>query len=256
VVRELIKYLEIKPGLEIHYYGDLPARSGMGSSSCFTVGLMQSLYGIKKINLNKLDLAKKSIYFEQNIMKEVVGSQDQISATYGGFNKIVFKTGGGFNVLPFSLKKKKIQKLNKNLLLVYSGLTRTAHHIAKSYVHKLQTSKKSHILEISSFVKEGERILKEGKLDDFGKLLHESWLEKKSLSPLIANSHINEIYDLALKKGALGGKLLGAGGGGFLVFYVPHHKQKNFIRHFKNLINVPFKFTSEGSNIMFNNFNN
>ncbi len=134
-------------------------------------------------------------------------------------------------------------------------MTRTAHHIAKSYVHKLQTSKKSHILEISNFVKEGERILKEGKLDDFGKLLHEAWLEKKSLSPLITNSHIDEIYDLALKKGALGGKLLGAGGGGFLVFYVPHHKQKNFIRHFKNLINVPFKFTSEGSNIMFNNFN-
>ena len=255
-VRELLKYLKIKSGLEIHYYGDLPARSGMGSSSCFTVGLMQTLYRIKKINLNKLDLAKKSIYFEQNVMKEVVGSQDQVSATYGGFNKIVFKTGGGFNVFPFSSKKKKIQKLNKNLLLVYSGLTRTAHHIAKSYVHKLQTSKKSHILEILNFVKEGERILKEGKLDDFGKLLHESWLEKKSLSPLIANSHINEIYDLALKKGALGGKLLGAGGGGFLVFYVPHHKQKNFIRHFKNLINVPFKFTSEGSNIMFNNFNN
>ena len=89
-VRELLKYLKIKPGLEIHYYGDLPARSGMGSSSCFTVGLMQSLYGIKKINLNKLDLAKKSIYFEQNVMKEVVGSQDQISASYGGFNKITF----------------------------------------------------------------------------------------------------------------------------------------------------------------------
>ncbi len=93
--------------MEIHYYGDLPARSGMGSSSCFTVGLMQTLYRIKKINLNKLDLAKKSIYFEQNVMKEVVGSQDQVSATYGGFNKIVFKTGGGFNVFPFSSKKEK-----------------------------------------------------------------------------------------------------------------------------------------------------
>ncbi len=135
-------------------------------------------------------------------------------------------------------------------------MKRTAHHIAKSYVHKLQTSKKSHILEISSFVKEGERILKEGKLDDFGKLLHESWLEKKSLSSSITNSHIDAIYDSALKNGALGGKLLGAGGGGFLMFYVPHYKQKNFIKHFKNLVNVPFKFTSEGSNIMFNNFNN
>ncbi len=256
VVKEMLKKYKIKSGLEIHYDGDLPARSGMGSSSVFSVGLMNLLTNFQGKTIKKKQLAEKSIHFEQKVLRQIVGSQDQIAATYGGFNKIVFKTGGGFSVFPFSSKKKKIQKLNKNLLLVYSGLKRTAHHIAKSYVHKLQTSKKSNILEISSFVKEGERILKEGKLDDFGKLLHESWLEKKSLSPLIANSHINEIYDLALKKGALGGKLLGAGGGGFLVFYVPHHKQKNFIRHFKNLINVPFKFTSEGSNIMFNNFNN
>mgnify|MGYP001176157370 CR=1 FL=1 len=255
VVKKMLKKYKIRSGLEIHYDGDLPARSGMGSSSVFCVGLMNLLSNFQGQIIKKKKLAEKSIHFEQKILKQIVGSQDQIAATYGGFNKIVFKTGGGFSVFPFSLKKKKIQKLNKNLLLVYSGLTRTAHHIAKSYVHKLQTSKKSHILEILNFVKEGERILKEGKLDDFGKLLHEAWLEKKSLSSLITNSHIDEIYDLALKKGALGGKLLGAGGGGFLVFYVPHHKQKNFIRHFKNLINVPFKFTSEGSNIMFNNFN-
>jgi D-glycero-alpha-D-manno-heptose-7-phosphate kinase len=255
VVKEMLKKYKIRSGLEIHYDGDLPARSGMGSSSVFSVGLMNLLSNFQGKIIKKKQLAEKSIYFEQKVLRQIVGSQDQIAATYGGFNKIVFKTGGGFSVFPFSLKKKKIQKLNKNLLLVFSGLKRTAHHIAKSYVHKLQTSKKSHILEISNFVKEGERILKEGKLDDFGKLLHEAWLEKKSLSSLITNSHIDEIYDLALKKGALGGKLLGAGGGGFLVFYVPHHKQKNFIKHFKNLINVPFKFTSEGSNIMFNNFN-
>ena len=255
VVKEMLKKYKIRSGLEIHYDGDLPARSGMGSSSVFSVGLMNLLSNFQGKIIKKKQLAEKSIYFEQKVLRQIVGSQDQIAATYGGFNKIVFKMGGGFNVFPFSSKKKKIQKLNKNLLLVFSGLKRTAHHIAKSYVHKLQTSKKSHILEISNFVKEGERILKEGKLDDFGKLLHEAWLEKKSLSSLITNSHIDEIYDLALKKGALGGKLLGAGGGGFLVFYVPHHKQKNFIKHFKNLINVPFKFTSEGSNIMFNNFN-
>jgi len=256
VVKEMLKKYKIRSGLEIHYDGDLPARSGMGSSSVFSVGLMNLLSNFQGKIIKKKQLAEKSIHFEQKVLRQIVGSQDQIAAAYGGFNKIVFKTGRGFSVFPFSLKRKKIQKLNKNLLLVYSGLTRTAHQIAKSYVDKLKTSKKSHILEISNFVKEGERILKEGKLDDFGKLLHESWLEKKSLSPLITNSHIDEIYDLALKKGALGGKLLGAGGGGFLVFYVPHYKQKNFIRHFKNLTNVPFKFTSEGSNIMFDNFNN
>ena len=256
VVKEMLRKYKIRSGLEIHYDGDLPARSGMGSSSVFCVGLMNLLSNFQGKIIKKKQLAEKSIHFEQKILKQIVGSQDQIAATYGGFNKIVFKMGGGFTVFPFSLKKKKIQKLNKNLLLVYSGLKRTAHHIAKNYVHKLQTSKKSHILEISNFVHEGERILKEGKLDDFGKLLHESWLEKKSLSSSITNSRIDTIYDTALKNGALGGKLLGAGGGGFLIFYVPHCKQKNFIKHFRNLISIPFKFTSEGSNIMFNNFNN
>ena len=253
VVKEMLKKYKIRSGLEVHYDGDLPARSGMGSSSVFSVGLMNLLSNFQGKTIKKKQLAEKSIHFEQKVLRQIVGSQDQIAATYGGFNKIVFKTGGGFSVFPFSLKKKKIQKLNKNLLLVYSGLKRTAHHIAKSYVHKLKTSKKSHILEISNFVSEGEKILKEGKLDDFGKLLHESWLEKKSLSSSITNSRIDTIYDSALKRGALGGKLLGAGGGGFLLFYVPYHKQKKFIRHFKNLINVPFKFTSEGSNIMLNN---
>ena len=253
VVKGMLKKYKIRSGLEIHYDGDLPARSGIGSSSVFCVGLMNLLSNFQGKIIKKKQLAEKSIHFEQKVLKQVVGSQDQIAATYGGFNKIVFKMGGGFSVFPYSLKKKKIQKLNKNLLLVYSGLKRTAHHIAKSYVHKLKTSKKSHILEISNFVSEGEKILKEGKLDDFGKLLHESWLEKKSLSSSITNSRIDAIYDSALKRGALGGKLLGAGGGGFLLFYVPYHKQKKFIRHFKNLINVPFKFTSEGSNIMLNN---
>ena len=253
VVKGMLKKYKIRSGLEIHYDGDLPARSGIGSSSVFCVGLMNLLSNFQGKIIKKKQLAEKSIHFEQKVLKQVVGSQDQIAATYGGFNKIVFKMGGGFSVFPYSLKKKKIQKLNKNLLLVYSGLKRTAHHIAKSYVHKLKTSKKSHILEISNFVSEGEKILKEGKLDDFGKLLHESWLEKKSLSSSITNSRIDAIYDSALKRGALGGKLLGAGGGGFLLLYVPYHKQKNFIRHFKNLINVPFKFTSEGSNIMLNN---
>ena len=253
VVKEMLRKYKIRSGLEIHYDGDLPARSGMGSSSVFCVGLMNLLSNFQGKIIKKKQLAEKSIHFEQKILKQIVGSQDQIAATYGGFNKIAFKIGGGFSVLPFSLKKKKIQKLNKNLLLVYSGLKRTAHHIAKSYVHKLRTSKKSHILEISNFVHEGERILKEGKLDDFGKLLHESWLEKKSLSSSITNSRIDAIYDTALKNGALGGKLLGAGGGGFFIFYVPQQKQKRFINNFKNFITIPFNFAPEGSKILFNN---
>ena len=198
-------------------------------------------------------LAQKSIHFEQKILKDVVGSQDQVAATYGGFNKITFKTGGGFNVHPISIKKKTLDKLNRNLLLVYTGIRRTAHDIAKGYINKLHKSKKSHILQIISLAGEAEKTLRKGDVNNFGKLLHESWLEKKSLSSSITNSSIDEIYDIAINKGALGGKLLGAGGGGFFLFYVPYFRQKNFIKYFRKLITIPFKFSSEGSTILFKN---
>ena len=253
--REMMKMLKIKDGLEIHYDGDLPARSGMGSSSVFVVGLMNALYNYLGKKIDKKNLSNKSIIFEQKNLKEIVGSQDQIAAAYGGFNKIIFKTNGDFNVRSFSLKNKNIKNLNKNLVLLYTGLERTAHDIAKSFVHKLQSSKKNHIKEIASFVREGERLLNNGNCEDFGRLLHESWIEKKTLSPLISNSSIDTIYRLAIKKGAIGGKLLGAGGGGFLLFYVPYYKQKSFIRYFNKLINIPFNFSTEKSKIIFRNYN-
>ena len=252
-VKEMLKYFRIKSGLEIHYDGDLPARSGMGSSSVFAVGLMNLLNSFQEKKINKKQLAQKSIYFEQKILKDVVGSQDQIAAAYGGFNKIVFNTGGSFDVHSVSIKKSTLKKLNSNLILLYTGFKRTAQNIAKNYVCKLTKSKKSHILAISNFVTEAENILRKGDLNDFGKLLHESWLEKKSLSSSITNFNIDEIYNNAINKGALGGKLLGAGGGGFFLFYVPYFRQKNFIKYFAKLINVPFKFSSTGSKIMFKN---
>ena len=253
VVKEMIKRYEIKKGLEIHYDGDLPARSGMGSSSVFVVGLMNLFNHFKKKKVNKNKLAKDSNYFEQKILKEVVGSQDQIAATYGGFNKIIFKKNGIFSVKPISVKKNTIKKLNKNLLLVYTGYKRTAHYIAKSYVNKLQTSKKKYILKISKYVKNAEKALKKGQLDKFGKLLNDAWIEKKKLSISITNPAIDKIYNKAIKNGALGGKLLGAGGGGFFIFYVPQQKQKRFINNFKNFITIPFNFAPEGSKILFNN---
>ena len=252
VVKIMIKRYKIKNGLEIHYDGDLPARSGMGSSSVFVVGLMNLFNSVKNRKISKKKLAKDSIYFEQKILKEVVGSQDQIAAAYGGFNKIVFKKNGNFKVLPISAKSKTIKKLNKNLLLVYTGYKRTAHHIAKSYVNKLQTSKKEYVLKISNYVKDAEKAIKKGQLDMFGKLLNDAWIEKKKLSVSITNPSIDKIYNTAIKNGALGGKLLGAGGGGFFIFYVPYSKQKKFIREFKRFITIPFKFTTEGSKILFN----
>jgi len=252
-VKEMLKNFKIKEGLEIHYDGDLPARSGMGSSSVFVVGLMNALNNFVGKKISKKNLAQESIYFEQKILKESVGSQDQIAASYGGFNKIIFKPGGKFIVQPISMKKDKIIELNKNLLLVYTGIKRTAHDIAKGYISKLQENKKNHILEIENFAREGEKILKNGKLKDFGRLLHESWLEKKNLSSSITNSSIDEIYSKAIKYGASGGKLLGAGGGGFFLFYVPYFRQKYFIKYFKNLLTIPFSFSREGSTIMFKN---
>ncbi len=249
-VRHLLKHLNIKQGLEIHYYGDLPARSGMGSSSSFTVGLMQALCKIKNIKLTRAELAKNSINFEQNIMGEVVGSQDQTSASYGGFNKILFNKNNSINVERVS-SKKNIKKLNDNLILIYTGINRTAHKIANQYVSKLTTAKKEHISKILNYVKEGEQILKHGNIDDFGRLLNDAWMEKKGLSSLITNSKINDIYDDAIRCGALGGKLLGAGGGGFLLMYMHKNERKKFLKKNKKLINIPFKFTSTGSKIIF-----
>jgi len=255
-IREMLKLFKINDGLEIHYDGDLPARSGIGSSSVFVVGLINLLRAYIGKNIEKKSLAKESIYFEQKILKEVVGSQDQIAASFGGFNKISFKKNGNFTVKSLSTKKKTLKKLNKNLLLIYTGIERNAHDIAKTYVNKLQSSKKNNILRILSYVDECEAILKRNDLDDFGRLLHESWLDKKDLNSSVTNNKIEEIYNFAMKKGATGGKVLGAGGGGFILFYVPYQYQKRFIKSFKNfkrLINIPFNFNNEGSSIIFNN---
>ncbi len=219
-VREMLKIFKVKTGLEIHYDGDLPSRSGVGSSSVFVVGLMNLLNSFYNKKVKKKQLAINSIKFEQKILKEFVGSQDQIAATYGGFNKIIFKSNGFFDVESIVIKKSVLNNLNKNLLLIYTGQKRTANNIAKTYVNKLENLKKNHMLEISSLVDQAELLLKNNNLDDFGRLLHESWLIKKKLSSSIANSSINDIYNKALKSGALGGKLLGAGGGGFFLFYI------------------------------------
>ena len=251
-IRKMLNYYKIKNGLEIHYDGDLPARSGMGSSSVFVVGLVNLLNNLIGKEITKKDLAKKSIFFEQKILKENVGSQDQIAVSYGGFNKIIFKKGGDFNVSKIILPKKIIKDLNKNLLLVYTGITRNAHNIAKDYIKKLDKSKSSHILKILNFVNDAEMILKDGDINDFGRLLHESWIEKKSLSSNISNSDIDNIYNFAMENGALGGKLLGAGGGGFFLFYVPRNLQRNFLKSFKKKVIIPFNFNNEGSEIMFN----
>tara|TARA_Y100001970_G_C14233877_1_gene860588 strand:+ start:812 stop:1789 length:978 start_codon:yes stop_codon:yes gene_type:complete len=250
VVKNILIQNKIKDGLEIHYDGDLPSKSGMGSSSSFSVGLIKALSEFKDEKLSKIQLAKKAIHFEQRILKEVVGSQDQVAAAFGGFNKINFYKNGEIDIK--KINSNYLKRLNSNLLLIYTGIQRNAEKIAKKYVNDLSNKKKENINRIIEYVNEGENLIKSGNLNDFGKLLHESWIEKKSLNSAISNRKIDELYNFALKNGCLGGKLLGAGSGGFLLLYIENHKQKKFLKNLKKIFNVPFKFSKQGSNIILN----
>jgi len=250
VIKQLLKKKNINDGLEIHYDGDLPARSGMGSSSSFVVGCLNSFLKLKNKKINKFNLANNAINFEQNILKENVGSQDQVAATYGGFNRIDFYKNN------FKIKKIKSSKnlkiLEKNLMLIYTNITRTAHDVAGTYVKKLKNEKKNYINELICHANEAEKILEKGNIDDFGKLLHSSWILKKKLSKSISNNKIDELYDFAMKNGAYGGKILGAGAGGFLLFYIKNKDKKKLLKKNKKIIEVPFEFSNKGSEIIFN----
>tara|TARA_B100000767_G_C19758483_1_gene534081 strand:+ start:957 stop:1937 length:981 start_codon:yes stop_codon:yes gene_type:complete len=249
-IKGILKHYKYNKGLEIHYDGDLPARSGMGSSSSFVVGLINALFAMDKKNLSKKDLAKRSLFIEQKILNEIVGSQDQIAATYGGFNKISFQKNSSFKIKKIKTNK-NLKLLEDNLILIYTSINRTAHHIASSYVKNLTSTKKNYIKEIINHVEEGEKIIKHGNMDDFGKLLNSAWYMKKKLGKSITNNKIDDLYEYALKNGALGGKILGAGGGGFLLLYMKQKDRIKFINKKNKIINIPFKFSDTGSEIIF-----
>ena len=249
-IKGILKYYKFNNGLEIHYDGDLPARSGMGSSSAFVVGLINTLFQMNKETLNQNELAKKSIFIEQKILKEMVGSQDQVAASHGGFNRISFQKNSSFKVKKIKANK-NLKLLEDNLILIYTSISRTAHLIASTYVKKLTSTKKKYIDEIINHVEEGEKILKYGDIDDFGRLLNSAWVIKKKLGKSITNNKIDDLYDYALKSGALGGKILGAGGGGFLLLYMKKKDRVKFFRENNKIINIPFKFSDAGSKIIF-----
>lgn len=249
VVREAIRIFKIQKGLEIHYDGDFPSKSGMASSSTFSVGLLNCLGHFAKKKLNKKELYEKTLFLEQKILKENVGNQDQLAASYGGFNIINFYKNG------YKVKKIKnklfLNKLEKNLYLVYTGILRSADEAAKKYINKLE-KKKNILNRLMDHVDTAEKIISYGSTDDFGYLLHETWNEKKSINDNISNPLIDEIYKKGIKNGALGGKLLGAGNGGFLLFYVPKKNRNIFLKKFKNKICHPVKFYDKGSSIIHN----
>jgi D-glycero-alpha-D-manno-heptose-7-phosphate kinase len=249
--REVLRFLKLERGLEIHHDGDLPARSGMGSSSAFTVGLLNALYALKGQMPSKHQLAVESIYIEQESLKETVGSQDQVLAAYGGFNHISFHETGEISVRPMTIDPERLKELNAHLMLFYTGVKRTASNVADSYVGDIE-NKKRQLRIMKDLLEEGISILGSGQdITAFGELLHEAWQAKRSLSQMVSNSHVDHVYEEALAAGAIGGKLTGAGGGGFLLLFVPPSKSRTVRERLNKLIYVPFKFDFSGSQIIF-----
>jgi len=251
VVRTVLGMLRLDRGLEIHHDGDLPARSGMGSSSAFTVGFLHALYALMGRMTSRQQLAIDAIHVEQDLIKETVGAQDQILAAFGGFNFIEFKRDRTFRVEPVTLPGERLRELNDSLMLFYTGLRRTASDVAATYVADIAARTKQ-LTRIRQMVNEGLSILcGTGSLDAFGDLLDESWHLKRSLSGAVSNTQVDEIYAEAKRGGARGGKLLGAGGGGFVLFYVPPDCRKQVRERLRNLLWVPFRFDTTGSQIIF-----
>ncbi|MCA9398695.1 MAG: kinase, partial [Candidatus Omnitrophica bacterium] len=224
-VREVFRFLKLKEGVEIHHDGDLPARTGLGSSSSFTVGLLNSLYALKGEMVTKERLAKEAIHIEQNMCKENVGCQDQMLAAHGGFNYIKFGGAKHLQIQKVSLTAKKIETLENHLMLYFTGFSRTASEIAAHQVKNIPKKEKE-LTRMHQMVKHAIDLLNAGRFKEFGELLDESWKIKRTLSTRVSTSKIDAMYDAAKKAGAVGGKLLGAGGGGFVLLFVPPAQQK------------------------------
>lgn len=250
-VRACFKEMGVEEGLEIHYDGDLPARSGIGSSSTFTVGLLNALSALRGQMRSKQELAEQALYIEQQVIKEAVGSQDQIAAAFGGLNRVDFNTDGSFNVRSVIVAPEKAEQFNDRLMLFFTGQSRIASTVATSKINNL-AKKGDHLRKMYGMVEEAQRIMQNshGSLDDLGRMLHESWRLKRELSEKVSNSTIDEIYQAGLEAGALGGKILGAGGGGFVLFYVPLEHQGRVRATLSKLLEVEFRFENRGSQIV------
>ncbi|SVD33006.1 uncharacterized protein METZ01_LOCUS385860, partial [marine metagenome] len=228
-----------------------PARSGLGTSSSFTVGLINAINAMKGLQTSKDDLAKQAIYIEQEVLKENVGSQDQILAAFGGFNKIDFNADDSFNITPVIINKDLTDKLQDHMLLFFTGLSRYASDIAKDKIANIKNNFRELTL-MKEMVNEGLSILHRPSdpIKDLGKLLHESWKLKRSLSTKVSTPQIDEIYETGIKAGAIGGKILGAGGGGFILFFAAPENHNKIRDRLKNLVHVAFNFDNTGSKIV------
>lgn len=249
LIRNAMKYLDMRD-IRLFYDADLPARTGLGTSSSFAVGLLNAFYSLKGKRVDSKKLADDAIYIERILCSEAGGIQDQIAAAYGGFNRIDMDKNG-YMVNPVIIAEERKKELNSNLMLFFTGFTRFSADIQKN-TKKTINEKLRQLFEMKKLVDDAENILaSQGQLDEFGRLLDYTWSLKRGLARGISNDSIDDIYAIARKNGALGGKLLGAGGGGFLLFYVPKEKQPLFKNSMNFLLHVPFKFENDGTKVVY-----
>jgi D-glycero-alpha-D-manno-heptose-7-phosphate kinase len=250
--RAVLSELGIETGIEIHHDGDLPARSGLGSSSAFTVGLLQAVRALQGRASSKQMLAEEAIRIEQDVLAENVGAQDQVAVAYGGFNRIDFQPDGSFAVRPVVCPPRRIAKLEARLMLFFTGVSRIASEIAAEQIANIPRREAS-LYRMREQVEEVTALLTDphADLDDFGRLLHEGWELKKSLSERISTAGIDTVYARARAAGALGGKILGAGGGGFILFYATPERRAAVVAALSDLVHVPFRFEREGAQVIF-----
>jgi len=250
-VRETMRYMGIDHGIEIHHDGDLPARTGLGSSSSFTVGLLHALYALKGIVPSKMQLTKEAIHIEREVLEENVGSQDQALAACGGLNRIDFSKDHNIDINPIKIEQRRLELFQNHLMLFFTGFSRTASEIAGEQIRQTPNKKKE-LVQMLQLVDEAIKVLIEGNdILDIGKLLHENWKLKRSLTDKISTPYTDFLYDTATKNGAVGGKLLGAGGGGFILFFVAPELQSQVTRALSGVLQVPFRFENSGSQIIF-----
>ena len=248
-IREAMRMLDIHE-IRLTYEGDLPARTGLGTSSTFAVGMLNAFYALKGKSVGKRKLAEDAISLERDICKESGGWQDQIAAAYGGLNRIDFEAGD-FKVTPIIIHPDRKKLLDDNLMLFYTGVSRFSAEIQKDTISH-QKDKTAQLMEMLDLVSDAQAILedKHADMNDFGRLLDHTWKLKRNTGGKISNSTIDDLYERGIKAGALGGKLLGAGGGGFLLFYVEKDRQQNVIKALDEFMHVPFNFENEGSTVI------
>lgn len=250
-VRECLRFMKIEGGIQLVHTGDIPARSGIGSSSSFTVGLLQALYALKGQMVTKRKLAFDAIHIEQTMIGENVGSQDQVVAAFGGLNSIDFGSNHQMWVTPVTIGEQKLDALQSSLMLYFTGFSRLASNIAAKQIRDTPRKLKE-LRTMREMVAQAIAILngKEDNMNEFGDLLHESWKLKRSLTDKVSTVQIDQMYEVARGAGALGGKLCGAGGGGFLLLFVPPEKQPAVRAALRNLLLVPFRFETLGSHVV------